>query len=613
MAEGHVLPFPVVQTDARGALARPALGHFPPLQDRAPAPVLIVGAGPIGMTAALELAACGIRSLVLDDDDKLSDGSRAIAIHRSALEVFEKLGCSEPMLKRGLAWQVRRTYFRNTELFCQRMPPPAAGTLPTFLNLQQCDTEAILLERMYASDFIDVRWLHQVVGVAQDATGVTLEVRTPQGVQQVRGSYALACDGARSAMRKLLHLPFPGTTHEDRFLIADIRATLPFANEPRFFFDPPCNPGRTLLIHPQPDNIWRIDWQLPPNVDVAAEYQPANIDRRIRAVIGEVPYELVWLSDYRFHQRLLEQFRHGRVFFLGDAAHLMAPFGARGMNSGIQDVDNLIWKLSLVLREHAPDALLDTYHTERWAAQWHNQQVTQSTMRFLVPSSRPRRLVRNLILRASPYVKPLRRLVNSGKMVEAFPYRCSSINVPEALPPLVRGWSWRNAPAVGTKAPDAPCVVVEPAGNRPTYLRTLLGTAFTALYFARGETSIHSFATVAWLKALPAPTRLVIVMPETTAARTDALPQLPQGVQLLRDPEAALAKAYGARPESLYLIRPDGHLAARRRAIRPQEVASLVNLACGMQPVPQSQPVRLSQAAPLAQPMPRSFTPSVTP
>lgn len=576
MTEPHDLPFTPLHMAERTPAVRAQLSAY----EQGRGPILIVGAGPIGMTAALALATFGIRSILFDDDDKLSDGSRAIAIHRSALEVFERLGCVAPMLERGLSWQVRRTYFRDTELFSQRMPPPTPGVLPTFLNLQQYETEQFLLDRIAATGLVDVRWLHRVVGVAQDAAGVRLEVATPQGTQHIHGAYVLACDGARSAMRKLLQLPFPGTTHPDRFLIADIRADLPFAHEPRFFFDPACNPGRTLLIHPQPNNVWRIDWQLPSNVDIAAEYDPERLDRRIRAVIGDLPYELVWLSDYRFHQRLLDRFRHGRIFFLGDAAHLMAPFGARGMNSGIHDVDNLAWKLWLVLAGRAPDGLLDTYDAERWAAQQQNQRVTTATMRFLVPPSKLRLVVRNMILRASQHVKPLRRLVNSGKMVQPFTYGRSPIVAPDGLPPLLRWWRWRRAPALGAKAPDGPCIVVEPAGHRPTNLRKLFGAGLVALYFAPHAASARAFAAEAGATAPAVPTTLYIVVPEATDLQP---PILQQRVRLLLDTQSVLAKAYDAQPGSLYLIRPDGHLAARRRMVRQGELDRLVHVACGIQ------------------------------
>jgi 3-(3-hydroxy-phenyl)propionate hydroxylase len=544
-----------------------------PVPDGGYDPILIVGAGPTGLTAALELAYFGIRSIIFDDDDKLSDGSRAIVIHGSVLEIFDKLGCADVILEKGVIWQTARTYFRTIELYRQHMAPPAPGALPTFINLQQYYTESILLDHIQASGLAEVRWRHRVVNATQDDTGVMLEVVTPDGTQHFRGPYALACDGARSAMRKLMHLSFPGQAHLDYFLIADIRAELPFACERLFFFDPPSNPGRTVLIQPQPDNVWRIDMQLPADANIAAEHQPENIDRRIRAVIGDIPYELIWLSDYRFHERLLNRFRHRRIFFLGDAAHLMPPFGARGMNSGLHDVDNLIWKLWLVLEGRAPNALLDTYHIERWAAQKRNQEIVNTTMSFIVPSSKRRLAVRNTILRASAYVKVLRKLVDSGKMFEPIRYQRSPIVARDRSSLLAR--RWRQAPLPGAKAPDCPCVLVEVTGPRAIYLHQLFGKGFVALLFTTDLAAALVFAGEVFASPPAAPTRLFIVTADSAPSAA-----LPQNVHLLRDPERSLAKPYAAWPGSMYLIRPDGYLAARRRTVRPAEFRALVQFAC---------------------------------
>jgi 2-polyprenyl-6-methoxyphenol hydroxylase-like FAD-dependent oxidoreductase len=538
-------------------------------------PVLIVGAGPVGMTAALALAFYGIRSIILDDDNKLSYGSRALAIHRSALEVWEKLECVAPMLARGFAWQARHTYFRDTHLFTQQMLPLAPDVLPTFLNLQQSVTEAILLDSIRETSLIEVRWLHRVVGLRQEGRRVVLEVRTTHGADEIAGGYVLGCDGARSAVRDLLNMPFPGSSHADRFLIADIRADLPFPREPRFFFDPPSNPGRTLLIHPQPDNVWRIDWQLAATVDMDLELRTDILDNRIRSVIGpDVAYEVVWVSHYRFQQRLVPRFREGRVFLLGDAAHLVAPFGARGMNSGIADAENLCWKLHLVLTGQAPDALLDTYQTERWAAQQHNQVVTQETMRFMVPPTPAHLRRRTLLLRASRYLSTLRRHVNSGKMVGPYTYSDSPLLVPD-LPAETRAWP--AAPALGARVPDAPCTVVGNAGPRSTRLRHLLGVQMSALYFVRDGTDIPPVLD-GFRAAQIFPVALYLVVAPAMLA---ALPPRPPGVRVLVDTTGALATAFAARPGSFYLLRPDCHLAARRRVFDPATFATLVNTALG--------------------------------
>jgi 2-polyprenyl-6-methoxyphenol hydroxylase-like FAD-dependent oxidoreductase len=429
-------------------------------------PVIIVGCGPTGATAALELANLSVPCIVVDAGHKRPQGSRAIAIHRTALAVWERLGCVEPMLERGVAWRTRKTYFREHELQTQTVPEPAPGELPPFLNLSQHDTERCLLEAVArSSSLIDLRWQHTLVGLCQDQDGVTITAETPAGLATIRGRYLLACDGARSATRKLLGLDFPGQTYPDRFLIADIRAKLPFPSEPRFFFDHPANPGHNILIHPQPDDVWRIDWQLSGDAVVEDERSAEVMDERIRALIGDTPYELVWLSDYRFHQRLLKRLRHGHVFFLGDAAHLVSPFGARGMNGAIHDVENLCWKLAYVLAGRAGQDVLETYQTERWPAQQHNQEVTDATMRFMAPRTWWQRLRRNVILRLR-----LKRFVDSGRMSAPFTYTTSPLLVPDDE------GGWAGAPELGSKMVNA-----DPR------IRRRIGHDFVALYFTHQQ------------------------------------------------------------------------------------------------------------------------------
>ena len=365
----------------------------------------MVGAGPVGMTLALQLARFEVPSVILDRKPELERvGSRAIVLATHALEIFRQVGAGDEMLARGVVLRRARTYYRDLELFAVDFPEPAPGEVPRFINLQQVHTERALYEQVERNPLIDVRWNTEVDSL------------------DFGESYVVGCDGARSTVRKLLGVEFAGRSFHDRFLIADIRAELPFPSERRFFFSPPWNPGRTVLIHPQPDSEWRIDWQVPPETDAEEERSSGRLDARIREIVGDTPYELAWLTGYRFHERCASRFRVGRVFLAGDAAHLVAPFGARGMNSGVEDAANLAWRLAHVLRGEAPESLLDTYETERMAAARENIRVTSATMRFMAPPTRTRRLVRNAILRGSVRVKPLRRLVNSGRLAERATY-----------------------------------------------------------------------------------------------------------------------------------------------------------------------------------------------
>ena len=524
-------------------------------------PVLIVGAGPTGMTAALDLAHYGIPSLVLDEDHKLSEGSRAIAFHRSTLAVWEKLGAGEAILAKGVPWVVRHTYYREKELFTQEFPPPPEGMLPGFINIQQFYVEQYLVDRIQSNPLIDLRWDHKVTGLSQDVHGVTLEVETPSGPARFTGRYVLACDGARSTVRKLLGLDFPGRTHRDRFLIADIRADLKSPPEPRFYFDHPTNPGYTVLIHPQPDGVWRIDWQVDAQNGVADERSPERMDRRIRALIGDLPYEIVWLSEYRFHQRLLDRFRHGRVFFAGDSAHLVAPFGARGMNSAIQDVENLVWKLALVLKGLAADRLLETYQLERWPAQKENQRVTARTMRFMSPSAGGQRLRRDLILRLSAQIPAARRWVDSGKMSVPFVYTDSPLNLPDDAPAS----AWRDGLPLGAQPVDLPLSLVREGREEKTHLRKLLGSGFVVLFFTD-----DAGAANAWSLSLSRdhPGLPLRVLPVSRSGLDAA--------EFLLDQDGSLRRSLAARPGSSCLFRPDRHLAARSHSAPVERVAATI-------------------------------------
>jgi 2-polyprenyl-6-methoxyphenol hydroxylase-like FAD-dependent oxidoreductase len=377
-----------------------------------------VGAGPVGMSLALELARHGVRSTLVDQKPHLEPiGSRSIVIARHTLESFEALGCLEPVRAKAVALRSARTYFRNTELFQKTLPIPE-GELPAFVNLQQTHTERALLDRVQSCGLVDVQWGCELQSIEQSQNAICAHLRTSSGESRIECQYLVGCDGARSTTRQALGITFPGRSFADRFLIADIRCRLDFADERRFYFDPPFNPGRQVLIHPQPDSEWRIDWQVPGDTDAEQERSSRRLDERIRRLIGDVDYELTWLTSYRFHERCASRFRLGRAFLAGDSAHLMAPFGARGMNSGIEDARNLGWKLALCVRGEAGSQLLDTYEQERKGAALENIRVTSATMRFMTPHTTPRRIARDSVLRASLLLPAMRRFVNSGKLAE---------------------------------------------------------------------------------------------------------------------------------------------------------------------------------------------------
>ena len=506
-------------------------------------PVGIVGAGPVGLACALRLASFGIRSVILEADPVLRKaGSRACCIQGDVVEILDKVGCADQIAAEGIAWHVARTYVRGEELSTTEFP--GTGRFAPFINISQYRTQQIMLERLNDSDLSEVLWSHRVTELTQDAEGVSVSAKTSDGPREMRFQYLIACDGIHSEMRRLTGVEWTGYSHGDRFLITDIRANLPLAHERHFHFDPPFNPGRQLVMHAQPDNLWRIDWQLPPDTDIEQERRTNKLDERIRAVIGNIPYEIDWLSTYRFNQRVVERLRDRRVFFAGDAAHALPPYGARGMNSGIQDIDNLAWKLNLVLNGRANDALLDSYHVERHAAARENLRVTEATIRFMVPAHPLRRWLRNALLRIAPGLKFLRQHVNSGKMAEPYVYVDS---------PIVdrRG----NQPLVGSLAPDG---VVSLEGRRRR-LRELFGTDFVGLFFAKSAAEARPFVEQALAEPNAVPVRLCVVLPPG-----DAADDLASIATVVTDEDRQLHVTYAPRRPTWYLVRPDGHIAAAR-------------------------------------------------
>ncbi|MEU0239988.1 FAD-dependent monooxygenase [Nocardiopsis sp. NPDC006198] len=550
-------------------------------------PVLVLGAGPVGQTAALLLARRGVPVQLLDGrPERDAVGSKAICQQRDVLDVWDWLGAGG-LVEEGVTWDTARTFYRENELFSVHLADPGASPLPPFVNISQSRTEEVLDERLAAAG-VRTRWNHRVTGIAQDARGVTVECDTPGGPVLLRGSHALSCLGAHGGVvRDALGLSFDGTTFEDRFLICDIRADLPgWERERRFYFDPAWNPGRQVLIHPCPDSVYRIDWQVPADFDLEAEESDGRLDARIRQIVGDTPYEIVWHSVYRFHTRVVERMREGRVLLLGDNAHLVAPFGARGLNSGVQDAENAAWKLAYVLAGWAGEDLLESYHAERHAAARENAEVTGATMRFLVPHGDEEHSTRVGVLERALTDDSARALVDSGRLAEPFWYTESSLTTPCPERPF-GGRPPRGAtpsPCPGVILPDAP-VTAPGAAER---IRPLLREGLTLLLGAApaglDPASFLDGARGAAQEATRAP---------VTALYLDGI-----------DTTGALAAALAPEPGQVWLVRPDAHVAAvvpgaDHGAVRTA-VRTCLGLAAAEAPASPAETARPERSAPTA-------------
>jgi 3-(3-hydroxy-phenyl)propionate hydroxylase len=506
-------------------------------------PVVIVGAGPVGLAAAIDLATHGVPTLVLDDNDVVSTGSRAICWAKRTLEIFDRLGVADRMVAKGVTWQRGRVHRGDEEIYAFDLLPEGGHKMPAFINLQQYYVEEYLVDR--AAEFpglIDLRWKNKVVAVRASGTGVDLEVGTPDGTYGLQAAWVLAADGANSPIRRMLGLPFEGQSFEERFLIADVRMEASFPNERLFWFAPTFHAGQSALLHRQPDNVFRLDFQLGPDADPIAERQPERVIPRVKAVVGEdTPFELEWCSVYAFRCARLERFVHGRVVFVGDSAHVVSPFGARGGNGGIQDVDNLSWKLARVLQGRAPESLIGTYDSERGHGADENILNSSRTTNFMSPRSKTERLFRDAVLDLAPHAPFARVLVNAGRLSRPCSLAGSGLQSGEP-----DGW---EGPAPGTACPDAPVTATD---GGPSWLLNHLGGEFTLLCFVEDAASLASLAA----GGFPSQARIVAVADRPIAAG---------GVSALVDADGVAMARYAARPGTTYLIRPDQHVAARFR------------------------------------------------
>jgi len=540
-------------------------------------PVAIVGAGPIGLAAAIDLARQGVPVVVLDNDDTLSTGSRALCFAKRTLEIFDRLGCGQRMVDKGVRWNVGKVFLRNEQIYSFDLLPETGHRRPAFINLQQYYVEGYLVQRAAEFPNIELRWKSEVAAVEQHDDHVTLAVDTPDGRYALQARYVIAADGARSAMRHALGLESHGRSFKDRFLIADVKMKAPFPAERWFWFDPPFHPNQSVLLHRQPDDIWRIDFQLGWDADPVAEKAPERVIPRVKALLGDdVEFELEWVSVYTFACLRMDSFRHGRVLFAGDSAHGVSPFGARGANSGIQDTDNLAWKLKLVLDGTAPDALLNTYAAERqYAADENILNSTRSTD-FITPKSRVSRLFRDATLTLAKTCPFARRLVNSGRLSVPAVLRNSTLNTPDCP-----GDAFDSPVVPGAPSPDAPIRV---AGLDAWFLGLASSSAFAGLYFCQaGEVPGEAARKLAALQHAGFPVDLLLVASAETGAPAAGAPAdpLPGSIHVIEDATGTLARRFDARPGSFYLLRPDQHLCARwRNWNEVQAVAALKRATC---------------------------------
>jgi 3-(3-hydroxy-phenyl)propionate hydroxylase len=515
---------------------------------------LIVGGGPVGLALSALLARQGIASLVVEADDGYCAGSRAICMSRRSLEILGWVGADQATVDKGLPWVGGRSYYRDAEVLHFRMPSEPGERFAPMVNIQQYYLEAFAHQAALAcGPLADTRFGARVAAVRQDAGGVSVDIETAQGIRQVRAQWLVACDGGRSTVREQLGLRMEGTQYEGRYVIVDIVQKTRRDVERLAWFDPPSNPGSTILMHRQPDDVWRIDYQIRDDEDPVEAVKPENVLPRVQShldMIGETePWEPLWISIYNAKCLTLDAYRHGRVLFAGDAAHLVPIFGVRGLNSGLDDAGNLAWKLASVIQGRADAGLLDSYSTERVHATRQNIAYGAKSTEFMAPPNFAFSLMREATLRLALDEPAVRSLINPRQSAP-IAYAGSALNGPSDFGDACLG------AAPGMPAPEARL--------DGAHLTASFGRRFTLLWFGVRAPVPAELAALAQSHA--ANLQLRVVAPAGST---------PPGGTLVDFDGHAFAR-YGAQAGTLYVIRPDGYVLARWRAPQAEQVRAVL-------------------------------------
>ncbi|MGF1770196.1 FAD-dependent oxidoreductase [Enterovibrio makurazakiensis] len=528
--------------------------------------VVIVGGGPAGLSMSIDLAKQGVKSVVIDDNNTVSIGSRAICFAKRTLEIMNRYGCSERMVSKGITWKRGKVFFGEEKVYEFDLLPEKHHKLPAFINLQQYYFEEYLVNVIETLPEVDLRWKNKLQTVDARTDINLLTIDTPEGSYQISCDYLIVADGANSPIRNQLGLESKGQVFQDRFLIADVVMKADFPTERWFWFEPPFHPEQSALLHRQADNVWRIDLQLGWDADPEWEKREENIRPRIEAMLGQDKhFDLEWASVYTFQCRKMDDFIHKRVFFVGDAAHQVSPFGARGANGAIQSVENLAWKLCRVLNHTAPPKLLRTYNDERQYAAKENILNSTRATDFITPKSNMSKVLRNATLNLAKIYPFARPLINSGRLSTPCTYRHSVLNTPDRD-------TFENAPHLGSPVSDAP--VQHHAHD--SWLLDWVGNQFVLMVAEGGDKQDELLAELSNIDDL----EVLLISRDQRSARHQGITRQ-TAITQLTDMQGLLHQRYDLSEGAAYLFRPDQVITARWRQPTFNDVTNAMQRALG--------------------------------
>jgi 2-polyprenyl-6-methoxyphenol hydroxylase-like FAD-dependent oxidoreductase len=528
-------------------------------------PVLVVGAGPTGLTMANELARHGVPVRVIDRAPTPATTSRALVVMPRTLEIFDDMGVVDAALAAGnLAPGLSLMFGGDKKVrmdFADLLTGPRDHTAySTLRTLSQTDTERLLAEAL-AQRGVDVERGVALTDLTRDGDTVTVSLRTEDGsIETAQCRWLVACDGAHSAVRKAIGMPFEGATYPDEFIMADAELDWELPDGDLYTFPSPA--GIFAAFSMPGEHRFRIFGNVAPGPEgPGAEYSEPTHEE-FQAMIDErVPYpakvvEEYWVTRYRVHRRSVPRYRDGQVFLVGDAAHVHSPAGAQGMNTGIQDAYNLAWKLALVVRGIAEESLLDSYHADRHPV---GVRLLKTTDRMFGAIAGQDRIARTARGRVAPQLATwllTRRTIRRGLLGTLSQLRLS---YPEGPLNTENGSGWGDAPAPGDRAREADVLVGNERGRIHDVLR---GTQHTVLLF----TGLDEYARPA-VELCRIAERIERAYPELVKARVVSAERFADQPLALGDPDRSAHRQYGVERASAFVVRPDGYVAYRGHPI----------------------------------------------